>query len=142
MNDTAQSKTPWHLWVVGIITLFWNSIGIFSYVSTQTGNLESLGMTPEQIAYFDSVPPWADAFWALGVWGAFLGSILLLFRSRWAVTSISISIIGLIGSTIFQRFITDIPEELDSIGLSALIWVTTLFMLGYSMRMRRQGILR
>jgi len=142
MNNIAQAKSPWHLWVVGILTLLWNSIGIFSYTSTQTGNLDTLGMTAEQIAYFDSIPAWADAFWALGVWGAFLGSLLLLFRSRRAVTSIGISIIGLIGSTIFQRFITEIPEELDSIGLSALIWIITVFMLWYAIKIRGEGVLR
>ena len=142
MNETIGTKTPWHLWVVGIVTLLWNAIGIFSYLSTQTGNLESLGMTADQIAYFDSFPAWADAVWALGVWGAFLGSILLLLRSRWAVTSIGISIVGLIGSTIYQRFMIEVPEELDSIGLSAMIWIITLFMLWYAIRMRGQGVLR
>ena len=142
MNKTIGTKTPWHLWAVGIVTLLWNAIGIFSYLSTQTGNLEALGMTAEQIAYFDSFPAWADAVWALGVWGAFLGSILLLLRSRWAVTSIAISIIGLIGSTYYQRFVIEVPEEFDSIGLSAAIWIITLFMLWYAMRMRSQGVLR
>ncbi|MEE9433409.1 MAG: hypothetical protein V3V15_04135 [Sphingorhabdus sp.] len=142
MNDHIAPKTPWHLWVVGGLGLLWNAVGVFGYVMAQTGNLKSLDMTVDQIAYFDSFPAWADAAWALGVWGTLLGSLLLLLKSRWAVTSFWISLVGLIGTTIFQRFVTVIPAELDNIGLSVLIWVTTFLLLFYSIRMRKQGMLR
>jgi hypothetical protein len=127
--------------VVGILTLLWNSVGVMSYMMTELGKLESLGMTPDQIAYFDSFPAWATAVWALGVWGAFFGSILLLLRSRWAVTAIAVAVIGLVGTTIFQNFMTQVPEELQSIGLDLTIWATTLFMLWYAVKMRREGVL-
>jgi len=140
MNEST--KTPWHLWAVGILTLLWNGIGIFSYMVTHLGKLESLGMTAADIAYFDSFPAWANALWAMGVWGAFFGSLLLLFRSRWAVTSLIISVIGLIGSTYFQRVIIEIPEHFDSIGLSLAIWVITLFMLWYAHKMKGEGVLK
>ncbi len=142
MNESATSRAPWHLWVVGIVTLLWNAIGITSYMITRLGKLEAAGMTPEQIAWFESFPAWANGLWALGVWGVFFGSLLLLLRSRWAVTSIATSIVGLIGTTIFERFMTDIPAELDSPPLSAAIWIITLFMLWYALRMRKAGVLR
>ncbi|NMW30834.1 hypothetical protein HKD42_02020 [Altererythrobacter sp. RZ02] len=139
---TDHVKTPWHLWAVGIITLLWNGIGIFSYLMTRLGKLESLGMTAEDIAFFESFPAWANALWAMGVWGAFAGSILLLLRSRWAVTSLVIAVIGLLGTTYFQRMMIEIPEKHDSIPLSVMIWVITVFMLWYASRMKREGVLR
>lgn len=142
MDRMGSTATPWHLWVVGGLTLLWNAVGIMSYLMTELGQLESLGMTPEQIAYFDTFPAWATAFWALGVWGAFLGSVLLLLRSRWAVPSIAISVVGLIGTTVFQRFVTDLPADMSNPVLDAIIWATTLFMLWYALRMRREGVLR
>lgn len=142
MNTETKTKTPWHLWVVGIVTLLWNAIGIFSYMMTRLGRLEDLDMTPDQIAFFDSFPAWANALWALGVWGAFFGSILLLLRSRWAVPSIAISVVGLIGTTIYQNFMIEVPAELQSLGLNLTIWITTLFMLWYALKMRREGVLR
>lgn len=135
-------KAPWHLWVVGLLTLLWNGVGIFSYTMTHLGKLEDLGMTPDQIAFFDSFPAWANALWALGVWGAFFGSVLLLLRSRWAVMSVAISVVGLIGTTIYQNFMIEIPAELQSIPLNVMIWVTTLFMLWYARKMRGEGVLR
>lgn len=135
-------KAPWHLWAVGIITLLWNAVGITSYLMTELGKLEALGMTPEQIAYFDTFPAWAIAVWALGVWGAFFGSLLLLFRSRHAGTSLIVSVVGLVGTTIFQRVVTEVPPEMTNNALDIAIWVITLGTLWYAMKMRREGVLR
>lgn len=142
METTGRSATPWHLWVVGGLTLLWNAVGVMSYLMTELDQLEALGMTPAQIAYFDTFPAWATAVWALGVWGAFAGSVLLLLRSRWAVTALVIALVGLIGTTYFQRFVTAVPEDMRNLGLDVTIWVTTLFMLWYALKMRREGVLR
>lgn len=142
MNKLGKPATPWHLWVVGGLTLLWNGVGIVSYLSTQTGNLDGLGMSDEAIEYVSTFPAWADSLWALGVWGAFLGSILLLLRSRWAVVSIAVSIIGLVGTTVYQRVLTELPADMQGVVLPILIWATTLFMLWYAMKMRREGVLR
>jgi len=142
MDTIGETKAPWHLWVIGVLTLMWNAVGIFSYMMTELGKLADLGMTPEQIAFFDSFPAWSVALWAMGVWGAFFGSVLLLLRSRWAVVSIAISVIGLIGTTIYQNFMIEVPADLQNMGLNVAIWVTTLFMLWYAMKMRGDGVLR
>ena len=143
MSDAiGVAKTPWHLWVVGVLTLLWNAVGGFSYTMTRLGKLPDLGMGEVEIAFFDSHPVWANAFWALGVWGAILGSILILLRSRFAVHAVILAIIGLIGSNIYQYTLTDIPESLQSPALSIFIWVTTLLMLFYAVRMKNAGVFR
>lgn len=141
MND-ATARAPWHLWAVGILTLLWNAIGVMSYTMTQLGKLESLGMTTDQVAYFDSFPAWANAVWAIGVWFCLLGSILLLLRSRHAVTAFAISVIGLVGTAYFSYFVSDVPEDLQNPLLDIGIWVITLGSLWYAMRQRAAGVLR
>ena len=133
--------TPRHLWAVGVVTLLWNGLGITSYLMTELGQLDALGMSSSQIAYFDTFPAWATGFWALGVWGAFLGSILLLARSRFAIHSLVISIVGLVGTTYFQRVAIDLPEDMNNPALDAAIWIITFFTLWYAIRMRAQGVL-
>lgn len=137
-----SDRTPWHLWAIGIVTLLFNAVGIFSYLSAQTGNLEAAGMTSDQIAFFESFPGWAHAVWALGVWGAFAGSILLLSRRRWAVASFAVATIGLIGTTYFETIVADMPEELRNPALLVTIWISTIGSLVYAMRMRSVGVLR
>ncbi|MEL7199044.1 MAG: hypothetical protein AAGL10_12085 [Pseudomonadota bacterium] len=143
MNITQPA--PWHLWVVGIVSLLWNSGGAISYTMTHLGMLESMGMPPDQIAYYSSFPAWATAVWALGVWGCFGGSLLLLFRSRFATTLFAISIVGLIGTTIFQWGVSDLPVELKTSGhimFAAAIWVITIALFFYSKSLRAKNILR
>ena len=142
MTIIGRPKTPWHLWAVGVLTLLWNAVGIMSYITTRLGMLDDLGMTPDQIAYFESYPVWANSFWALGVWGAFVGSLLLLMRSRWAVASFAVSVVGLLGTSLYQHVLTQTPESLQNPGIAIAIWVTTLFSLFYALRMAKVGVLR
>lgn len=143
MNN--QVKTPLHLWIVGVVSLLWNSGGIISYSMTKFGALDDKTFTPEQLSYFAGFPAWASAFWALGVWGCFLGSLLLLLRSKWSVWSFGISIVGLIGTTAYQRLSGDLPESMQTMGqnlFAAAIWLITICLFVYATRMARAGVLR
>ncbi len=137
-------KTPWHLWVVGIVSLLWNAMGALDYTMTEIGNPTYMGQfSAEELAYFNGFPAWSVAFWALGVWGALTGSVLLLLRKRWAVTAFGISVIGLIGTSLYQ-FTSDMPASLRTPGMmvfTAMIFVVTLGLLWYARRMRAHALL-
>lgn len=139
-------KTPWHLWVIGTASLVWNAGGVYGYLMMQM-NVESyrVTMSPEQIAWFDALPVWLNLFWALGVWGAILGSILLLMRSRLAALSFSISLIGIIvnisytvagGSAVIEMMGT------QAMAFSAAIIIVALALWLYARAMLRSGVLR
>jgi len=149
---TDPVKTPWHLWAVGIVSLLWNAFGANDYVQTQRLNREYLGQTAEQIGvpvemvieYYTNFPAWMDAFWALGVWGAVIASLLLLMRSRFAVHAFAASIVGLVVTTIYTA-VSDMPAELSSPMMwvfSAFIWLFTIALLFYARRMKSAGVLR
>lgn len=138
--------TPWHLWVLGALSLLWNAGGAFDYTMTKTHNADYLAsFTPEQIAWFDGFPVWMNAAWALGVWGAVAGSVLLLLRHRWAVAAFAVSLAGLIVGTIYQFGMSDMPESLKTPGgwaFTMALWIVAIFLLWYAMRMRSRGVLR
>ena len=144
--EAPAAGTPVHLWIVGILATLWNAFGCYDYVMTQTENAQYMQMfTEAQRAYFQSFPAWMEAFWAVGVWGALLGSLLLLMRSRHAVTLYMLSLLGLLVGTIYQYGIADIPDDMMTpamMSVSALIWVIAIGLLFYAMRMRRSGVLR
>lgn len=153
MSDTVKTvtethgkpKAPWHLWVVGIIATVWNSGGALDYTMTQTRNESYMSsFTQEQLDYFYAFPAWADAVWALGVWGAFIGSLLLLLRTRFAVIAFGISLAGLLGSSIYQMT-ADMPESLSTPGIwifTAVIWLSIIFLISYARMMAARGVLR
>jgi len=142
---TLTRKAPWHLWVVGVLAILWNLGGVADYTLTQTRNAAYLDQfTAEQLAYFTSWPAWFEGFWALGVWGAFAGSILLLFRSRFAFYAYIVSLIGIAGTT-FWTVTNPMPESLNSTGMwafTAAIILSVILLVIYSRRMIAAGVLR
>jgi hypothetical protein len=144
MNTAIGSRaaTPWHLWLVGVVTLLFNAMGIVSYMTTKLGMLAEMGLNANQIAFMNSYPAWISGFWALGVWGAFAGSVLLLARSKWAVGAMVVAMIGLIGTTIGNYAVIDVPADMQAPALDVAIWVVTLFLLFYARAMAKAGVLR
>lgn len=139
-------KAPAHLWVVGGVSALWNAFGAFDYLMTQTRNEAYLAsFTPEQRAYLDGFPTVMEAAWACGVWGALAGSLLLLARSRHAVTAFIVSLVGLAFTTLYQYGFANAPESLRSgamVAINAVVWLVAIALLVYSLRMRRAGVLR
>lgn len=154
MNDTigGRPKTPWHLWVLAVVSLVWFAGGANDYVMTKTENLDYLGMAAEStgvsveaiLDYFGNWPLWANICWAFGVWGAVAGSLLLLLRSKFAFHALVLSLVGLLGSTTYQ-FTSDMPEEFRTTGqliFAAVIWLSVIVMAWYASRMTKAGVLR
>lgn len=148
MSDMLN-KTPWHLWVVGGVSLLWNGFGAYDYLMTNTQGeayMRASGMTQPMIDYYNSMPTWMYFPWAFGVWGAVLGSILLLMRSRWAMHAFAVSFLGALVSLIYQKFINPpppLPEALAAMGYMAyVIVVIAAFLLWYAWTMGKKGVLR
>ena len=144
---TEAVKTPWHLWVVGAVSLVWNAFGAMDYTMTKMGNAEDLAaFTPEQHAYFTSFPMWANVGWALGVWGSVLGSLLLLVRSRHAVTAFIVSLIGLAISSFYQFGLHygDLMQMFGTFPMifTAVIWVIVIALFLYARAQAAMGVLR
>lgn len=135
------ARAPWHLWVVGVLSLLWNGFGVFDFVSSMTGGeeyLRGMGMTDAQIAYFNAMPPWTYLFWVLGVFGAEAGSVLLLLRRRWALPAFVISLIGLLGSLVYSFLLSDGREVMAAqMPIQLVILAVCLFLVAYTWAMRR-----
>jgi len=139
-------RTPLHLWIVGALATLWNAFGAFDYLMTQTRNEPYLAnFTDPQRVYFESFPLWMEATWALSVWGGLAGSLLLLARSRHAVTAFAISLAGLAVSTLYQYVLSAPPPEMNSgamMAMNLVIWAVAIGLLVYTLWMRRRGVLR
>ena len=86
MTDAPATRTspPWHLWVVGVLSLLWNAFGATDFVMTMLNRdawFDMMGVTADQAAMMEAMPAWTYAAWFAGTWGAFLGSLALLLRS-------------------------------------------------------------
>ena len=143
MNREAH-QAPLHLWIVGILSLLWNAMGCFDYLATKLQlDFYMSQFNEAQLEYFYGVPAWMSVFWALGVWGALLGSLALLFRSRWAVTLFAVSLLGMIVSTAYTVFLSDGLAIMGTGGaiFSAVIFVIGVLLLVYARRMSARDVL-
>ena len=140
-------KTPWHIWLIGVLSLLWNAGGAYDYVMAHYAADTYLAQaTPEQQAYYADFPAWATAFWALGVWGALAGSVLLLARSRFAALAFGVSLIGLMANTT-RLFATSGVEAVELLGKGNLIFTAALIVVAlglwlYARAMAQAGVLR
>ncbi len=144
-TGAGTSKAPIHLWIVGVLSLLWNLMGVFDYLASQLElDFYLSQFTPEQLAYFNAIPAWAVAAWAFGVWGAFAGSIGLLLRRAWALWAFAVSIFGLLFSSIYSFVLSRGVEVMGSGAMvfNGVIWLVAIFLFLYSRAQVRSGVLR
>jgi hypothetical protein len=146
MTD-APLKTPWHLWLIGVIALLFNAIGVFDFVMNMVQGpkyLTSAGMTPDQVAHYQQMPGWMTAVWAVGVFGAFGASILLLMRRKLALPVFILSLAAFLLSLLYTYVLTNggaIMGRQMAIT-SAVIAGLLGFFSWYSQFMSVRGVLR
>jgi hypothetical protein len=138
-------KAPVHLWIIGIVSLLWNALGVFDYLATKM-RLEFYmsQFTPEQLDYFYAFPAWMVAAWAVAVWGDLLGSVALLLRKAWAVWLFGAGVLGLAVSSVYNFVLSNGLEIMGSEAamFTLVIWIIALFLFFYALSMAKRGVLR
>lgn len=143
-TPAGHARTPVQFWIVGVVSLLWNSFGAFDYsMSHLKGEAyyRAAGMSEAQIALMATYPSWMHAVWAIGVWGSFAGAILLLLRSRWSVAAFSISLLGVIGNLAYTAMTPAVAQAMG-VAMPLLILAICLLLLGYARAMANRGVLR
>lgn len=148
----VAAAAPWHLWVVGVLALLFTLYGGYDYYMSQIGDrayiaaaVEPFGIDADvAVEYFSTFPLWADVFWALGVWSAVAGSVLLLLRSRFAFPAYVLSLVGLVVSNAYS-YSNPIPGMTDSamtLVVVAVVVIVMVLLTIYARRMVAKGVLR
>ena len=141
----GTTKTPWHLWVVGVLSLAWNAMGVWTWqqqVTRAPGYLAS--MTVEQVRYIDAAPVWVSVAFGLAVWAGLLGALALLLRRRLAFNAYVAGLIGYLVNSGHAFATGDAARIMGAGGMAftALIFVLCLFEVGYSRWVAKAGVLR
>ncbi|MFK7993181.1 MAG: hypothetical protein AB8B87_03525 [Granulosicoccus sp.] len=145
--DYSEAKTPWHLWLIGIIAVLFNFIGVFDFVMSMAQGAEyqaSAGMTPEQIAHYQEMPAWMMVVWFVGVFGAFLASILLILRKKLALPMFVISLVVFLISLVYHYLLSDggaVLGQAMAIASAVIAGLLVLF-IWYTRFMVTRGVVR
>ncbi|MEM8536702.1 MAG: hypothetical protein AAGF56_02455 [Pseudomonadota bacterium] len=142
-----MAKAPVHLWIIGVLSLFWNAGGAADHIMTVTDNAAYLAQQPAaRLSLLAEAPGWFSITWAVGVWFSIIGSALLLLRSRFAGSAFALSLLGLIGSSVYTYGIAGGGSMVAAAGVGAIVFSVAipLILVGlwvYARAMTRRGVL-
>jgi hypothetical protein len=141
MNSTTK-PTPIY-WLISILALLWNCIGIVAYLGQAYMTDEALKMLPEtNQLYFSNIPAWVTAAFALAVFGGFFGCLGLLFKKKWAYFLFILSLLALLVHQTYNVFIQDFIEMTgDQMILPLLTFIVASYLVYFSKQKVELGIL-
>ena len=141
--NTITKPTPLY-WLISIVALFWNFMGIIAYLGQAYISDDALKMLPEENQlYFSNVPAWVTAAFAIAVFGGFLGAIGLIIRKKWAYFLFVISFLALVAQHVYNFFIQNYIEMTGSqMILPIVTFIVALFLIYFSKQKSQQGVLR
>lgn len=139
---TNSNKPTTLFWVIGVIALIWNGLGVKHYIDQAFMTDEMKAALPEaERALYDNVPAWVTAAFAIAVFGGLLGCILLLMKKKAAKTVFLVSLIAIIVQMIYNLFMSKAVEVYGPGGAIMPIMVIAIgvFLLLYSKRSVEKG---
>ncbi|NMH88284.1 hypothetical protein [Flavivirga algicola] len=133
MTETSTIKPPVWFWVVSVIALIWNGLGVDGYLG-QAYNTERYrnAFSAEELEIATNAPSWITAVFAIAV---FIGAIGLLLRKKWATIFWGISLIAVI----LQMGYAFINGKVINLWMTIMIIVFAFIFLWFSRKSRTKG---
>ncbi|MGI9389714.1 MAG: hypothetical protein ACR2O1_06630 [Boseongicola sp.] len=139
-------RAPWHLWLIGLVSLIWNGFAAADYVMTQIQFEPYMSQfTDIQREYFSGFPKWVQGSWALAVWLSVLGSIFLLLRLRYAGACFGLALIFMAATFVHNFILAEVRMSqiagTEALWFSLAIAIIAILLWIYARAMRRRGVL-
>ncbi len=98
MSKTNESAKPTTVfWIIGILALVWNLMGVMTYLMSVTMSPESIAaMTEAERGIYTNIPAWATSAYAIAVFGGTIASVALLMRKSWALPLFVVSLVAIL----------------------------------------------
>jgi len=138
----ATGTPPRSFWIVSILALAWNLLGVASYLMTVKMSPAALAAMPEaERALYQNIPAWVTSSFAIAVFGGTLACILLLMRKRLATTLFLVSLLAILVQMGHAFFMTNMLAVRGAAGaaLPLCVIVAALFLLWYSRGAQSRG---
>ncbi len=140
MKD-SKSAPVW-FFVVAILAIAWNGIGVVAYVAEAMQTPEQLAQLSEaQRELYTSKPSWVTAAFAIAVFGGLFASIALIAKKPLAIPLFAISIAGLIGQNSYYFLIAKVQNTMDSSNfiMPVVVFIIAIALLFFSRSCNAKG---
>ncbi|MCK0109785.1 hypothetical protein MWU58_10795 [Flavobacteriaceae bacterium S0825] len=132
-------------WIIGIIALLWNGMGVNTYLQMAfKTEASTAGLNAEQIAMMNDTPAWLTALFAIAVFSGIIASILFLMRKKIAVTLFVISFVAATIQHLYWMFGTNASEvyaDMQPYLMPTIVIVLGAFWVWFSKNQQAKGIL-
>ncbi len=143
---TTTNKPNIWFWIIGIIALLWNIMGVLRYLA-QAYDTESFRaqFNVEQLAAIDNNPAWLTGVFAIAVFAGLLACLLYLLRKKFAVLLFGISLLAVLIQMIYFWLATDSIElfgKVNGIVMPLIVIIIAIFLYFYSKGAAQKGWLK
>lgn len=139
----SNSKAPVSFWIISIIMLLWNFMGVFSFYFHTFITDEQLAALPEdQAALYDEYPMWITIVFAIAVFAGTIGCIGLLMKKAWVKKVFIISLIAIIiqmGHNMFFTSTIEVYGAFQAAFMPLLVAIIGAFLVWYAGYCEKKG---
>ncbi|WP_368566259.1 hypothetical protein [Pseudoxanthomonas sp. UTMC 1351] len=130
MDNSLASVRPKSFWVIAIVALLWNLLGVAMFLMQVTASPEIVAAMPaKQRQVYEATPAWLNIAFAIAVFGGVLGALGLLLKKRWAVTFFLISLLALLAQIVGAYAATPVWEAYGLAGLAMPVLLVVIALL-------------
>ena len=141
MSNTSKPNTVF--WVIGIVALLWNILGVGAYLAQAYMPEDALAILSQgEQDFYTNYPAWATASFAIGVFCGLLGCIALLMRKKIAILLFTLSLLGVLGQQVYNFFLQDYIDlsGTSTIGPIAII-IVAFFLMWYAQAQKANNVI-
>ncbi|MCM5661781.1 hypothetical protein [Galbibacter mesophilus] len=145
MESSKTIKIPWWFWLIAVLALIWNLIGVGAFIADVTITQDALNSLPDaQREIYENNPSWSKAVYGIAVFTGVLGCIGLLIKKKWAKAVFVISLLAILIQMGFSLFVLKTPDAFGPIAyvMPALVILIAAFLVAFSNRAAKRGWLR
>ncbi|WP_349352874.1 MULTISPECIES: hypothetical protein [unclassified Flagellimonas] len=143
MNTSV--KPPVWFWVVSVIALLWNLLGVMNYLKqafNQVALMEAMDQAQREV--FEGIPAWATAAFAIAVFSGTLASIGLLVRKKWARPLFIVSLVAVVIQFAHWLFISNAVEAFgpSTYGMPIVVVLIGIYLIFFAKKGIEKGWLK
>ena len=129
-------------WIIGVLALLWNAMGIKAYLDQAYQTETYLENTPQEMLELAAdTPSWVTAAFAVAVFASTFACILLLLRKRLAQLLFLLGFLAVILQTLYTTSVEGIFDTLETFNLVMFIMIPVIafFLYFYSKSAAKKG---
>jgi hypothetical protein len=143
MTDVLNDKPSTVFWVLGVVFLLWNLLGLFGYYTqvTMTPEVMAANFDEAQQAWLTGEPVWATAAYATAVTAGVIAAALMLLRKGLAFPVFIVSFVAVLVQD-FNAFVLSDWKEVwgnSALYLPSVVIVMCIVEIWYTRAAKAKG---